>query len=150
MEYKKDFAIRQALINNIKSSGIKAIEERKLWLHECMIDLDLHTNKNDYFYFDEIIREITALNYLKEYLYDKYSMLDIEWETETKIDYIIPLETLEIWYNEGVVNRYLSHIDIHHLDPYYLTDNFFGYKSNFISIIDKVVYDYKQKERNEK
>lgn len=150
MEYKKDFEIRQVLINNIKNSGIEAIEKRKLWLHECMIDLDLHTNKNDYFYFDEIIREITALNYLKEYLYNEYSMLDIEWETETEISYIIPLETLKIWYDEGVVNRYLSYIDIHRLDPHYLTDNFFGYKSNFISIIDKMAYDLKQKERNEK
>ena len=137
--------IRKALVDRIKETGLKEIEEEKILLKERIHDLDLREER-DYEYFDYIIRELTALNYLKEYLKDAETMFDYEaaYEDLDKIYYVIHFETLEIWLEDGIVGKYLSHLYANEIEPHFLTDQFFGYRSNFVSFFDKVEYDYKK------
>ncbi len=137
--------VRKALVDRIKETGLKEIEERKLFLKEQINDLDLK-EKRDYEYFDYIIRKLTALNYLKDYLGDAEAMFDCEaaYEDLDKIYYTINFKTLEIWLESGVVNKYLSYMLADEIVPIPLTDDFFGFRSGFISIFEDMIYDDKK------
>ena len=143
MENVSEIHVRKALVEKIKKSGLEKIEERKSDLKEIIGELDLK-DSGDYAYFDSVIRELTSLNYLKEYL-SRDAMFAYEWMAGDEVCYIIPIETLEIWLKDGVVPKYLSYIEAHCIEPQWLTDDFFGYKSGFISFFDKMAHEKKNK-----
>ena len=103
-------------------------------------DLDIN-NEGDYRCFDDIITEITALNHLKVYLQSDSAMFNYEYMDDEDVVYVIPLETLEIWFKNGVVTKYMSYIRAEGIIPTWLTDSFFGYKSNFVTIFEKLAYE---------
>lgn len=139
MEKVSEIDIRKALVDKIKESGLKEIEERKTILKERIGELDLK-DTSDYAYFDLIIKELTSLNYLKEYLSGD-TMFAYEWMVDGNVFYIIPIESLEIWLKDGVVTKYMSHLEVCCIEPTWLTDDFFGYKSKFITFFDKMAYE---------
>lgn len=145
MEKISETHIRKALVDKIKETGLKEIEDLKFRLKEQIADLDLK-EKRDCEHFDHIVLNLTALNYLKSYLMREEAMFDYTdaYEDLDKIYYTIHLKTLEIWLESGIVNKYLTHVLANGIIPVPLTDGFFGFRSDFISLIESVIYDEKK------
>lgn len=137
MEKISEMHIRKALTDKIKKSGLKEIEERKIYLKERIDDLDLN-DETDYKWFDHTVRELMWLNFLKDYLKGE-TMFGINWADGDDICYIIPTSDLEIWYKDGVIDKYLSFVEVNEINPCLLSDRFFS--NGFVSIIDRMAHD---------
>ena len=138
---------RRALVEKIKTTGLKEIEIQKLVLKDRISELDLK-NKRDYELFDFWIREVMSLNILKDYFKSPDTMFSINWADNKEICYIIPTADLELWLDSGVVQKYLAHVDMYNINPTFLSDRFFG--NGFISIIERMAYEEKKKKEIEK
>ena len=145
MEKLSEVHIRKALVDKIKETGLKEIEEEKLKLKAKIDDLDLK-DEREYELFDVSVIEVMALNFLKIYLQSDDSMFAINWHDRNDVSYVIPIGDLEIWYDSGVVNKYLTHLEINYIDPVYLYDHFFS--NGFVSIIERMAYEDKKKNNN--
>ena len=142
MEKLSEVHIRKALVDKIKETGLREIEEEKVRLKERMEDLDLN-DKREYELFDVSVMEVMALNFLKIYLQSEDSMFAVNWSDRNDVSYVIPVGDLEIWYDSGVVNKYLTHLEINYIDPVYLFDHFFS--NGFISIIERMAHEDEKK-----
>ena len=137
MEKVSEMHIRKALTDKIRESGLREIEERKVYLKERIDDLDLK-DEEDYRWFDCTVRELMWLNYLKDYLKGE-TMFGVNWAVGDDICYIIPTSDLEIWYEDGVMGKYLSFVEVNEINPCLLSDRFFS--NGFVSIIDRMARD---------
>ena len=138
--------IRKALTDKIRKTGLMEIEKEKASLKEQLNVLDL-SSEDDYRCFDSIIQEITALNYLKNYLKGD-TMYAIEWMSGNEVCYVIPTSDLEIWFDAGVVNKYLAYLEINQIEPCLLIDRFFAPKTGFISSLERRAFKKKNKGEN--
>ena len=142
MENIKDIGARKELVQKIKSNGLKEIHIRAIQLKEKIDELVV-TNQADKETLFLIAEELVAMLYLEEYL-KKESMFQYTTMVKGNFNYIIPIETLEIWLEAGVLDKYLTYIEVSGIRPEPLNDRFFGYTTSFVTIFEKKVHEDKK------
>lgn len=142
MENIKDIGARKELVEKIKSNGLKEIHIRAIQLKE-KIDGLVVTNQADKETLFLIAEELVAMLYLEEYL-KKESMFQYTTMVKGNFNYIIPIETLEIWLEAGVLDKYLTYIEVSGIRPEPLNDRFFGYTTSFVTVFEKMVHKDKK------
>lgn len=139
--------IRKEKIDKLKYIGLQEIEKTKLEICE-KLNVDLFNNERDK--YDTLAFNYYCLIMLENYLKNECSLweiVDIQPEFDS-VFYTINLMTIDIWMEKGVVNKYLYYMEDTFEACHILTDDFFGCRSNFISIFESVLYKQKLKEQN--
>lgn len=147
MAYEKisEKHLREEKVKKVKEKIFAEIEE---WLNDAKHIIKISLENNDEEEFNFWVTRAFNLARLKEYMQMENCFLSYHamYDDQDTIVYRIPDKNLNIWLQDGYnfVSRFLGDSD--HADVFdLLNDNYFAYKH--ISIIEEIVYDKKQEEK---